>query len=394
MRYFIRCIPVSALALFCILTFSAMNASPCFAQHGHGGGGHGGGGHFGGGHGGGGGHFGGRGNFGGGNPGLHRGGSFNGGAVFRNNGNANLNRLYSGRNFGSVRSYGGSSLYRGGGRYGIYPYTYGLNRYGNYYGGYGYGNGLNLLFGLGNLLGLPYYYGYGYPGYFGKGYGYYGNGYYGNGYYSYPGYSTYTPYSGAAAAPATNYTYSNSNTVIPTSSGAASYEAAAEQAFREHRYNDAARNVDHAIVEDNGNGRLYLFASQVLFALGDYQASAAALQRGVGLLDRDDWGYVVQNYAKFYRGSDYVTQMNKLVEFIDKNPDAAYAHFLRGYHYVYLNHTDAARKELAKAVKLEPRDKLAAELLKQVGGTAPEAAQPDAAKPPTAPTDAPASGVK
>ena len=91
-------------------------------------------------------------------------------------------------------------------------------------------------------------------------------------------------------------------------------------------------------------------------------------------MDRSQWGFVVENYKKFYRGDDYVTQMAKLGEFIKENPDAAYAYFLRGYHYKYLGYDEAARKQLAKAVELENRDRLAAELLVMAGGKAPDAA--------------------
>ena len=50
----------------------------------------------------------------------------------------------------------------------------------------------------------------------------------------------------------------------------------------------------------------------------------------------------------------------------DAKSESAQTHFLVGYHYLMLNHTDAARTELSKIVELEPRDKLAAELLKLV----------------------------
>ena len=298
----------------------------------------------------------------------------------------------------------GSNGYRGGNRYGASQLLYGRNDYGNYYNGFGnnyggyggyyggYGNGLGLSIGLPllRLLSGPYY-----SGFSGSGYGY-GGGY--PGYPAYSGYgSSYGPTYVPSTAPSTSYRVQTSNaTLVPTSSDAATYQAQAEQAFREHRYEDAARNVDHAIVEDGQNGKLYLFASQVLFALGDYQASAAALQQGAGLLDRSEWGFIVQNYTRIYRGDDYVTQMARLVDFIDENPDTAFAHFLRGYHYVYLGHTDAARKQLTKAVELEPRDQLAAELLKSVGGTVPAAGKPDVLPTPDAlpPVDTSAAAVR
>jgi thioredoxin-like negative regulator of GroEL len=166
--------------------------------------------------------------------------------------------------------------------------------------------------------------------------------------------------------------------VIPAAGQAAEFQAQAEQAFRERRYEDAARFATHAIVEDDQNGKLHLFASQTMFALGDFRPAAAAIQLAAGQLDREEWGFVVENYQEFYRGEDYVTHAARLVQFIRDNPDASYARFLLGYHYLFLGHTDAARQQLAKAVELEGRDRLAAELLTRAGGEPPRTAEPTA----------------
>ncbi len=141
------------------------------------------------------------------------------------------------------------------------------------------------------------------------------------------------------------------------------YQRHAEDAFRAGRYDQALRLGNHALVEAPRNGRLHLFVSQILFATEDYEAAAAAIHQGASLLEPKDWGYVVENFRKYYRGKDYVEQMERLTKFIEANPDAAYARFLRGYHHAYLGHQETARGELAKAVELESRDKLAAQLL-------------------------------
>ncbi|MEQ8789554.1 MAG: tetratricopeptide repeat protein [Pirellulaceae bacterium] len=329
---------------------------------------HAGGSHQGGGFGGGSGHAGGSQHGNSGGHAGHVGGSGRGGSGWSNSGRGNSGWSDSGwGNSGSGR--GGSSYSnRRGGYYNSYnfgrsPYYSGYGSRSGYYGGYNNGGfGLSIVAPLlryGSLFNsLPYY----------SGYGGYGSNYYGGAYYN------------RAPSVASTQTYrvptsSSSGPLIPTSAGAAAYQLQAERAFREHRYEDAAKYNNHAVVEDGENGRLYLFASQTLFALGDYQGAASAIHQAASLLDRSEWGYVVQNYAQFYRGRDYVTQMEQLVDFIDENPDASYAYFLRGYHYVYLGHDDAARKQLTKAVELESRDQLAAELLVQVGGTVPESAR-------------------
>ncbi|MHB8897194.1 MAG: tetratricopeptide repeat protein [Thermoguttaceae bacterium] len=178
-----------------------------------------------------------------------------------------------------------------------------------------------------------------------------------------------------------------SGAVIGAAGDAADYQLAAEEAFREHRYEDAARLSNHAIVEDGQNGKLHLFASQTFFALGDYASAAGAVQQAAALLDPDEWGFVIENYQEFYRGDDYLTQMAKLNEYLVENPEAAYAWFLRGYHFLFLGHKDAARNDLARAVQLESRDRLAGELLGMAGGQLPG---PSPVPPPVLP---PASGA-
>ena len=164
--------------------------------------------------------------------------------------------------------------------------------------------------------------------------------------------------------------------VIDSNSKAAVFQRQAEKEFRQHDYQDAVRSANHAVVEDSGNGKLHLFMSQALFAVGNFRSAAAAARQAMSLLDRKDWGYLVNHYQKFYTNDDYVTQMEGLIEFIKKNPDHADAHFLRGYHYGFLGHKKAAREDLRKAVTLTPKDPIAAALLAMVGGKAPKAPEP------------------
>ena len=172
------------------------------------------------------------------------------------------------------------------------------------------------------------------------------------------------------------------SSIIEANDHAVEYQELAEASFREGAYQDALRWSRHAAVEDPKNGKLHLFAAQTYFAIGDFGRAAAATQRGMSLLKRNDWGFVVENYAEFYTGDDYVDQMAKLVALINKNPDVPYAYFLRGYHYGYLGHKKAAQKDLARAVSLEQRDRLAGELLVAMGGKLPEQKAIAAPRPP------------
>jgi len=124
------------------------------------------------------------------------------------------------------------------------------------------------------------------------------------------------------------------------------------------------------------DGKLYLLTSQALFAIGDYQGAAATIHQGVSLLEPKDWGFVVENYQNYYRGRDFVTQMEKLTEYLKQKPEAAYAHFVRGYQHGFLGNKKTAIRELTQAIELESRDQLASQLLERFGGTPPVSVEP------------------
>jgi len=150
----------------------------------------------------------------------------------------------------------------------------------------------------------------------------------------------------------------------------------AEAAFRNGNYDEAVRLANHAAIEMPRNGRVFLFMGQALFAMGQYGPAAGAIHQGMALLDPSEWGSVVRNFRNYYgNANDYTEQLRKLERFVADKPDAAYAHFLVGYHYGYLGYPEQARNELNQAVALESRDELAGKLLEQFGGEAPRIAR-------------------
>jgi len=157
---------------------------------------------------------------------------------------------------------------------------------------------------------------------------------------------------------------------ITTPEGEA-FQRKAEAAFRAGDFQRAARMANHALVEMPRQGKLLLFAAQTLFAVGDYRSAAAVIHQAASQLDSNQWGYVVENYKQYYRGRAFVEQMDRLNEYLEENPNAAYAHFLRGYQHGFLDHPKAALRDLNKAVELESRDKLAAQLIERFGGKPP-----------------------
>jgi len=155
-------------------------------------------------------------------------------------------------------------------------------------------------------------------------------------------------------------------------------------AFGKQEYADAARLAEHAAVDMPQNPLVHQLLSQSLLALGDYRG--AAIEAHVAVATNNG---KVMNWPELYRlygnVGIYTDQLRALEKYAGQNPKAADARFLLGYQYLIIGHPNSARRELAQAVKLTPEDKLAQQLLKQLGG--PPAAQ--VASPPR-----PAAGAK
>ncbi len=159
-----------------------------------------------------------------------------------------------------------------------------------------------------------------------------------------------------------------------------SYQRAAESAFRSHHYEDAIEWARRAAKEMPRDGRLFLLLSQAHLAVGEYRDAAGAARLGMSLLPTEDWGFVVEHFRDYYHDSDYAGQVRRLRQFIAENPGHADAHFLLGYHWVFLGHSAAANREayfaaadreLSNASELNPRDEWANRLLGLATGPRP-----------------------
>lgn len=134
-------------------------------------------------------------------------------------------------------------------------------------------------------------------------------------------------------------------------------------AFLQGDYQTALAQADKAVKEMPNNPDVHQYRSLVLFALGRYQESAAAAH--AALIGGKGWNW--DTLKSFYSDSSvYTQQLRALEKFTNDNPQAAYGLFLLGYQYMMLEHADAAGKELAAALALEPNDTLTAELLKSI----------------------------
>ena len=141
----------------------------------------------------------------------------------------------------------------------------------------------------------------------------------------------------------------------------------------EGNYGNATRLAGHAGIDHPRNPDVHILAMLGLFAMGDYRGSAMEAHAVAAMGRIPDWAAV---YGLYGNVQPYTDQLRKLEKFVDQHPTAAEGRFLLGFQYMIAGHKDAARDQFAQAVKLTPRDTLAAKLLTQVGGTAPATPAP------------------
>jgi tetratricopeptide (TPR) repeat protein len=156
--------------------------------------------------------------------------------------------------------------------------------------------------------------------------------------------------------------------------------AAARRAFAQGNWNAALQAISVAVLQTPHNQNVHQFHSLVLFATSSYCKSAAVahavLEEGPG------WSW--DTLQAFYSSADvYTEQLRRLERFVSEHPSDANVRFLLGYHYLMLNHAESAQRQLAQVAELEPKDKLAANILAGIRSQTPTTSAPAT----TAPTN-------
>jgi Flp pilus assembly protein TadD len=149
-----------------------------------------------------------------------------------------------------------------------------------------------------------------------------------------------------------------------------------EADFKKGDYKAAAYSWRHAALDDPQNGVILMMLGQALFATGQYDEAAGAVQQAMQLLTDDQWGVVVTNYRELYgKTGDYTNQLRALEKAIKQKPDDPGTRFLLGYHYAYLGYPSHAVKQLDKALELAPQDELAKKLRDLMSAKVPKPAE-------------------
>jgi len=163
----------------------------------------------------------------------------------------------------------------------------------------------------------------------------------------------------------------------------------ARVAFYDGNYDEALKLVDEAAVKMPRDAVLHEFRSLVLFALGRYGESAAAIHAVLAVGPGWDW----KTLSSLYPNVDtYTAQLRKLETHCKATPSAADAQFLLGYHYLTCGHTENALAAFRRASKLQPEDSVSASLVRSLSprdpaSTPAPSGQADAKAPQPIPTD-------
>ncbi len=159
--------------------------------------------------------------------------------------------------------------------------------------------------------------------------------------------------------------------VVEPSQDAISKFDQARGAFYESNYDQALKLVDEAAVQLPNDAVLHEFRSLVLFALKRYSESAAAIHAVLAVGPGWDW----KTLSSLYPNTEvYTSQLRALEAHRDKNPNAADARFLLGYHYLTMSYSDAALAQFRLTSQLQPKDEVSASLVRSLsprGSTSP-----------------------
>jgi tetratricopeptide (TPR) repeat protein len=156
---------------------------------------------------------------------------------------------------------------------------------------------------------------------------------------------------------------------------------AARKAFRQGDYDQALNLVDRVIKDNPSDSTAHEFRALTLFALGRYDESAATLDSLLAVAPGWSWETMSGLYPDV---RTYESQLRDLEGFTKKEPKNAAGRFLLGYHYLVTGHQDAARSQFARVVDLQPKDRVAEQLLTGLetkNEPAPERERPPEPKP-------------
>ncbi len=168
------------------------------------------------------------------------------------------------------------------------------------------------------------------------------------------------------------------NVIQETNSEKESFEKARE-AFYYGNLKEALPLIEQASKEMPGNPNVQQFRSLVLFAMKDYDKAAAAAYTALTIAPGWDW----KTLNSLFPSTEIYTKLLRALEAdMAKDETKTSRKFLLAYHYLMLGEKKAAGEQLVVVVKTDPRNDVAKQLLKMIGGTPGLDNKEDSATPP------------
>ncbi|MBA4189813.1 MAG: hypothetical protein C0467_17665 [Planctomycetaceae bacterium] len=139
---------------------------------------------------------------------------------------------------------------------------------------------------------------------------------------------------------------------------------AAQAAFKRGDYKTALTKSELALKDFPGDPVLHEFRALVLFALGQYRQSSAAIHALLASGPGWDW----TTMSSLYPDTDtYSNQLASLQKAATAKPDDPSLQFLLAYHYMTVGDPTSAKDALTQAKKLLPTDPVVEQLAQAAG---------------------------
>ncbi len=155
----------------------------------------------------------------------------------------------------------------------------------------------------------------------------------------------------------------------------------ARSAFYQGDYRQARSLSEKALTSMPGDALIHEFRALSCFALGDYPQAAATLNAVLAVGPGWDWTTMISLYPNV---EIYTAQLRKLEDYARSRPASADSRFVLGYHYLTMGHSDAAAKQFAKVIELQPKDAVAKQLYEMLTYQSTGEGPPKIASPPAA----------
>jgi len=138
------------------------------------------------------------------------------------------------------------------------------------------------------------------------------------------------------------------------------FAARGQELFLNGKYPDAVKTLRHAVLDDPKNGPLLALTGEALWAAGNYDEAAGALQQSLLATPETDWVGVANRAARL-TPTESVTALAKALE---KGEQPA-MRFLAGYQSFGAGKYDEAAAHLEYVLKKAPEDQVAKKLRDQ-----------------------------